>query len=944
MLTMPGLSSCSSHGLPVPQSRLFLLHVVVAASAVSRAIASSSPSAFLQPRFDVMHAYRNTHSAGGAFGAGSSGPAAAPNPIPPSYLPSSGQADRSSLLSLRNAQDKKLHFPTLSFSSTSSAKKSGTNRNAQQQWSRVPTSSANYNGNSVASASTVSVLASCAAAAATYGAARSRPRRNTTGSRNTSTQLFQACPRSPGGDGNSSSPLHDQVSGGPAPAVHLSSAATTQPEHPNKTAADLVYGSKVSFLIAVDIGATTHKVTLLTVSEEKVEQVLFSKVVPMDWKHKPWQKDLNAFAISPAAATHSTTSAGGTKNDETGSATTSSSSSAAGAQRSELQESSPGREDDTRGATTRSSGMLSGSTSPPSSTAGTDNADLSDEDIERFLAEDFDEDFLQKMADMKLASDERDENHNKRVEQKLEDGKSSTSTVREQDVASNNHLASTPSVDQKEIQQDVVGAKIPRTAKEEDDKYFRTMLDSLEDSVTLVRELIHEAQEALNQLYGGAVKDVKITAVGTGVFRGETPKSVVATYRDLLNCMLFPHSGATSCALGLSLEEAEASACAEPEIDFHVVTQEEEAELGFLSHTVSRQMFHQWAYGPGTSRRRSTGAKHKNLGDPLATTSPQPSNQSSTGEDSVNRGTGRAATGPAQATLPILHVGKHSMHLASATGVHLVERGSRDVFELLSSLSKNTNKEIRSGKSNPNSAASDVSPPEARDHRDFLMEQAMSSIYSYQPFDDPNPVSLENIDNLIFYVTSWLLSNAPAGQKDASFCEVALESWEFGKSAEARGLFARNGVRPPAPEDTQNHASPAPPAPESSDKDSSAPADISCWLPTVIAITNKNSAFHVASIALGPKFTAAQIYHLLMQCAGKSSSELRTGKLFKNQLDPAPDAAKQVVSKLVLLYSIMMAWGIDEIIWEPLENGLTLGMAEKYRQEHLTCSNSAPTA
>lgn len=53
--------------------------------------------------------------------------------------------------------------------------------------------------------------------------------------------------------------------------------------------------------------------------------------------------------------------------------------------------------------------------------------------------------------------------------------------------------------------------------------------------------------------------------------------------------------------------------------------------------------------------------------------------------------------------------------------------------------------------------------------------------------------------------------------------------------------------------------------------------------------------------------------------------------IFKGEVkDP-----RQVVAKLVLLYSLMMSWGIDEIVWEPLRSGITLGMAQDLAAEQL---------
>lgn len=229
---------------------------------------------------------------------------------------------------------------------------------------------------------------------------------------------------------------------------------------------------------------------------------------------------------------------------------------------------------------------------------------------------------------------------------------------------------------------------------------------------------------------------------------------------------------------------------------------------------------------------------------------------------------------------PMLHIGPHSMHVVAqpheeqeaaaggsgtpssgGNGVHLLDRGTQEVHARLLEMSLSTlsEREPRGQDSDSGDTETNVldddyigsqqeklpsnddmdSTPSGKAVSRSSSTPIPSSIFDFVPSNpsanDPNPVSVPRVDNLIMFVMAWLLKNAPQ-LADPTFCHLALATGDYDKSAMARSR-----------ED--------------------------CWLPVVVAVSGDQSPFHVASLMLGPKFTAAEIYHALVnRVAGHRST------------------------------------------------------------------------
>eukprot|EP00392_Amoebophrya_sp_AT5.2_P004247 g4255.t1 len=281
-------------------------------------------------------------------------------------------------------------------------------------------------------------------------------------------------------------------------------------------------------------------------------------------------------------------------------------------------------------------------------------------------------------------------------------------------------------------------------------------VESFEKSIALVAELVQEGRDALEKelsrcnhpASAGAhhvqIPEVIVRARGTGVLRGDTLQSWAAVYGDRL------------------LEQAGVD-------DFEVVSQAEEARLGYQSFLLRRTLFYNYA---------QTGLEGR-----------EPRGQDSDSGDTEANVLDDDYIGSQQEKLP-----------------------SNDDMD-----------STPSGKAVSRSSSTPIP----------------SSIFDFVPSNpsanDPNPVSVPRIDNLIMFVMAWLLKNAPQ-LADPTFCHLALATGEYDKSAMARSR-----------ED--------------------------CWLPVVVAVSGDQSPFHVASLMLGPKFTAAEIYHALVnRVAGHRST------------------------------------------------------------------------
>ncbi|CAD7930810.1 unnamed protein product [Amoebophrya sp. A25] len=309
--------------------------------------------------------------------------------------------------------------------------------------------------------------------------------------------------------------------------------------------ADLLYGAPMRFLILLEIGPTQHKVALAAVSEKRVEQVFYTREVPMDWGSVLYQE----FNINGGAG-------GDGKNNKGVSSSSQTSTSSGGSSTST-----------TASAPTRS----------PSSFSA-----MSVEEIEEMIADyerrNEDEELSKGLQGLLRSFDRLElDIKNELVDHEGQQPGGTKPTKHMEQLAE-------------------VGRNPDGDAQKLGAANAKRLIEAFEASVEIVQELVEGAKDALEIYCGGSVKQVSIRARGTGRFWsfGGTSKSGV----ENLDAMRRTRSSVMRDAYWTFLYS-------ETGIDdFEVVTPEQELSLKYRAAAVRRQL---WFGQEGTKMNGAGG-------------------------------------------------------------------------------------------------------------------------------------------------------------------------------------------------------------------------------------------------------------------------------------------------------------------------------------------------